>query len=293
MKRLLATLALAILPALGWAQFQGPAAPYLSNNPGNGGGGGGGSLTVTDGTHSVSSTTTLTASPCFVVGGSGGSATLAPTSTVNAQSGASYAILAGDNCKSVLMTNGSATTVTMLDIATAGAGYSFTLVCDAGCTINRASADTINGATSLVLGAKQMTWFLAPATGSDWRAGVVVPSTAVLAYLNVEDQTQTGGTNVTAKNLGTVSSGTTTIDCGARPLQYLTNGGAFTFAAPANDGNCIVLTTNNGSAGTITFSGFSVPANTGDALTTTNGQKFSISVWRVNSVAGYRVAAHQ
>ena len=255
--------------------------------------GGGASWDITDGTHTVTSVTTLTVGNGSVVGGSAGSATLNPTNTTNAQSGATYTIQTTDNSASVLMTNASATTVTMLGVGTAGTGFAFTLVCDAGCTVNRAGSDTINGATSLALNAKQMAWFMSPASGTDWRAGIAVPSTAVLAYLNVEDQTQTGGTNVTSKSLGTVSSGTTTIDCGARPLQYLTNGGAFTLAAPANDGNCIVLSTNNGSAGTITFSGFSVPSNTGDALDTTNGHKFSISVWRVNSVAGYRVAAHQ
>lgn len=114
-----------------------------------------------------------------------------------------------------------------------------------------------------------------------------------VASLNTNDQTLAGGANVTSLSLGTVSSGTTTIDCGARPTQFLTDNGAFTLAAPANDGSCIVQVTNGASAGSITFSGFSVGANTGDALTTTNTQKFSIFIWRVNGVAGYRVAAHQ
>ena len=105
--------------------------------------------------------------------------------------------------------------------------------------------------------------------------------------------TMSGGVNVTASNQGTKSSGTFTVDCGAAPLQYITNGGAFTLASPASDGSCIVLSTNNGSAGAITFSGFSQGANSGDALTTTNTNKFSIHIWRVNGTSGYRVAAHQ
>jgi hypothetical protein len=28
-------------------------------------------------------------------------------------------------------------------------------------------------------------------------------------------------------------------------------------------------------------------------MTTTNGNRYSISTWRINGVAGYRVAAHQ
>lgn len=113
------------------------------------------------------------------------------------------------------------------------------------------------------------------------------------ARLTIADQILSGGANVTSLGLGTISTGTTTIDCGARPTQFYTNNGAHTLAAPVNDGSCVVLVTNGASAGAITFSGFSVGANTGDLLTTTNTQKFSISIWRINGTAGYRVAAHQ
>ncbi len=108
--------------------------------------------------------------------------------------------------------------------------------------------------------------------------------------LGVEGQTLTGGAGVTAKSL---STGNVTIDCGARPLQYITNGGAYTITAPAADGSCMLLVTNNGSAGATTFTGFTVGANIGDALTTTDTQKFTISIWRINGVSGYRIAAHQ
>ncbi len=114
-----------------------------------------------------------------------------------------------------------------------------------------------------------------------------------VARLATADQTLSGGANVTATNLGTKSSGTTTIDCGTVPLQYLTDGGAFTLAAPSNDGSCDVLVINNASAGAITFSGFSVGSNTGDTLDTTNAHKFTLSIWRINGTSGYRVAAHQ
>lgn len=118
-------------------------------------------------------------------------------------------------------------------------------------------------------------------------------ATGTVGLLDVADQTLSGGANVTSGNLGTKSSGTLTIDCGAVPLQYVTNGGAFTLAAPANDGSCILLVTNNASAGIITPSGFSVGISTGDVVTTTNTSKFSWSIWRINGTSGYRVAAHQ
>lgn len=113
------------------------------------------------------------------------------------------------------------------------------------------------------------------------------------AQLATTDQTLSGGANLTTFSIGTVSSGTTTIDCGKNPSQYLTNGGAFTLAAPTNDGQCIVQVENGASAGTITFSGFSVGTNTGDPLDTTNGHKFQISIRRVHSVSEYAIQAAQ
>jgi hypothetical protein len=110
------------------------------------------------------------------------------------------------------------------------------------------------------------------------------------AILDVEDQVLSGGARVTSKSLTT---GNITIDPGDRPLQYITNGGAFTITAPANDGSCMLLVTNNASAGAITFTGFTVGSSVGDALTTTNTHKFTISIWRINGTSGYRIAAHQ
>lgn len=130
----------------------------------------------------------------------------------------------------------------------------------------------------------------------NWRVTNYMPAAgpcSTCALLGVADQTITGGANVNSDNLGTVSSGTTTIDCGARPLQYLTDNGAFTLAAPSNDGSCMLLVTNGASAGAITFSGFTVGASTGAALDTTNTHKFTLSIWRINGTAAYSITAHQ
>lgn len=121
-------------------------------------------------------------------------------------------------------------------------------------------------------------------------AGSIAVEGSTVAMLGTEDQILAGGARVTSKSL---STGTITPDPGDRPLQYVTNGGAFTINAPTNDGSLMLLVTNNGSAGAITFTGFTVGSNTGDALTTTNTHKFTISIWRINSVSGYRIAAHQ
>lgn len=114
------------------------------------------------------------------------------------------------------------------------------------------------------------------------------------ALLNAQDQTLSGGANVVAYSIGTVTTGTTTIDCGKGPLQYLTNGGAFTLAAPSNDGSCAIQVTNNASAGAVTLSGFTVNSGfTGGALDTTNTHKFIISILRINGSSIYNIIPQQ
>jgi hypothetical protein len=115
-------------------------------------------------------------------------------------------------------------------------------------------------------------------------------SSQAIACLDLASQIVSGGANVTALSQ---STGNITINCGARPLQFITNNGAYTITAPANDGTCMLLVTNGATAGATTFTGFTVGSNTGDALTTTNGHRFTISIWRINGVSGYRIAAHQ
>jgi hypothetical protein len=173
-----------------------------------------------------------------------------------------------------------------------------------GATVNLSTpVSATNGGTGVNNGSKTVTLGASLTTTGAGAPTLAFPSspftysfpaaTDTVAVLGTADQTQSGGANLTSYSIGTISSGTTTVDCGKNPAQYLTNGGAFTLAAPSNDGTCLVLVTNNGSAGAITFSGFTVGSNTGDALTTTSGNKFTISVWRINGVAGYRVAAMQ
>jgi len=101
------------------------------------------------------------------------------------------------------------------------------------------------------------------------------------------------GATFTAYNGGTVSSGTYTPSVNNSNYQFYTNNGAHTLAAPTSDCAIDILITNGASAGTITSSGYTLPASPGDALTTTNGSKFMVSIRRVNSVATYSVYALQ
>lgn len=117
--------------------------------------------------------------------------------------------------------------------------------------------------------------------------------TDTVAVLGTPDQLMAGGVNLTTFSYGTITSGTTSIDCGKNPAQYLINNGAFTLGSPSLDGTCLLLMSNSASAGAVTFSGFTTGSNTGDALTTTVNNKFTLSIWRINGISSYRVAALQ
>lgn len=101
-----------------------------------------------------------------------------------------------------------------------------------------------------------------------------------------------GGFTVTAFNLGT-GSGTVTPSGLSGNYQYITNNGAFTLAAPAADCAIDILITNGATAGAITFSGYTVGSIRGGTLTTTNAQRFLVSIRRVNAISTYSIYALQ
>ena len=105
--------------------------------------------------------------------------------------------------------------------------------------------------------------------------------------------TTTVGYLFTSFNGGTISTGTFTPAAANGNYQYYTNNGAHTFAAPAADSAMDVLMTNGASAVIPTFTGFTIGASTGDAITATNTSKFIISVRRINAISTYTVKALQ
>jgi hypothetical protein len=105
--------------------------------------------------------------------------------------------------------------------------------------------------------------------------------------------TITVGYTFTPFNAGTISTGTFTPAAANGNYQYYINNGAHTLAAPAADSAMDIMVTNGATAGVITFTGFTVGANTGDALTTTNGNRFVISVRRINAISTYTIKALQ
>ena len=181
--------------------------------------------------------------------------------------------------------------------------------------IARAGSDTINGSTSITINSTYGAYILISDGVSKWTAQAIGASatagvasfntrtgavtlqasdlTALNALLSNTAATLSVGYKFTAYNLGTVSSGTVTPDAANGNNQYLTNNGAFTLAAPAADSNIDLDVLNGASAGSITFSGFTVSAVVGDALTTTNTNRFKISIRRVNGVSTYTIKAYQ
>jgi len=100
------------------------------------------------------------------------------------------------------------------------------------------------------------------------------------------------GYTITPFAKGTVSSGTYTPAASDGNYQYYTNNGAHTLANPTSDCAIDILCTNGASAGAITFTTFTGGTH-GDALTTTNGHQFIISIRRINSVSAYTIKALQ
>jgi hypothetical protein len=89
---------------------------------------------------------------------------------------------------------------------------------------------------------------------------------------DVEGQSITGGATVTPKDLGTITSGTVTVDVGDRPMQSYMNNGAHTLAS-SGTGSTVLRITNGSSAGAITLTAFSTRVY-GDPFDTTNGSVF-------------------
>jgi hypothetical protein len=99
------------------------------------------------------------------------------------------------------------------------------------------------------------------------------------------------GYTATPYNLGNITS--FTLNPALGNYQYGTNNAAATWTAPANDCAIDVLVTNGATAGAITFTGFTVGISTGDTVTLVNGQRFIISIRRINAISTYLVKALQ
>jgi hypothetical protein len=101
----------------------------------------------------------------------------------------------------------------------------------------------------------------------------------------------TKGFSTTVHDAGTKSSGTFTPDQDNGNIQKAVNGGAHTLAPTSDDCAVIIQYTNNGSAGTITTSGFTLVD--GDDISTTNGHDFFFYLTKANGFSLLTVKALQ
>lgn len=257
------------------------------------GGGAGGSLTVAGSSGSVSPVTTLTLAG-FAISGSTPNATASPFTGVTAKT-ASYTFGSGD-LGNILTFSGSGITFG-IPATTTFVANSQIIACNIGSTaVTISSVPSVIGYTPTTIPATQNGIATCLGLTSDGTNAVVTTfnDNAFSVANNLTAQAFTGGFHPTTSAIGTVTTGTTTVDCGNGPFQSLTNGGTFSVAMSANDGSCTVRVTNNGSAGTITLSGFSEGSNTGDALTTTNTSKFDIYLTRIGGASPhYLISALQ
>lgn len=90
---------------------------------------------------------------------------------------------------------------------------------------------------------------------------------------NQENQPLSGGATVTPKDLGTLSTGTLTVDAGDCPWQKVVHGaGGFALDVATNIASCYVTLTNSSASGSITTSAFDDVD--GDAFDNTSGSEF-------------------
>jgi hypothetical protein len=127
-------------------------------------------------------------------------------------------------------------------------------------------------------------------TAGQTRTATPPDSSFKIAALDVADQVITGGARVTASDLGTITTGTVTLDPGDRPHQYYINGGAHTLAPGSNGGAVTLQITNNASAGAVTTSGYTKVVG---AFTTTNGDDFLCTSFVINGFSLLTIQALQ
>lgn len=189
------------------------------NNLVLGAGGSGGSLTVTDGTHSVSSTTSLTFGNGSLVSGSGGSATVNWAATDNTKT-ASYSVIAGDMANALTLAATSGTPALTLPTASStifAPGMTLAIsvpkiTSGVNWTVTNSTGLTMRGLTSTTLLPGTQGTFVAnaDATTLDFFPGAQVATTTTLGSVIPDNSTITisnGVITATAGGTGCTVSG--------------------------------------------------------------------------------------
>lgn len=254
--------------------------------PGGGGTGGtgGGTLTVTDGTHSVTSATTLTFGNGLVVGGSAGSATVGPSLTQNAQTSTSYALASTDAGKTVTFSNASAVAASIVSATTTNftAGYG-TALANIG-TLGSSGNVTLTAGGSSKFGNNLQTLVMSPGQmaeiGSD---GTNYPMTALTLPVMGSD-TLLGNFSGTP-NYPIASSALSSCSAASSALTYNTTTHAF--GCNTISGSGTVTTSGSPASGNLAkFSGGTVVTNGDLSGDITTAGTLAATLATVNSNVG-------
>ncbi len=256
---------------------------------------------VEEGTISADLVYTLATNGTITLGSTGLTFIVAqiPTGTFiyKAVSGATYTTVLLDSQRWLDLTNAATKTLTIppqssvnasmnteIWIYNSGAGLA-TIAAGAGVTI-RSPASVLTLPTGYGCLIKKT------ANPNTWTIAWIYDSNTLKANATAN---LTAGFTGTAFNAGTKSSGTFTPAPASGNLQRAVNGGAHTLAPPSvSPGDSCQITiqyTNNGSAGTITTSGFTIV--TGSSLTTVNGDDFLFFMTVINGFSLLNVVALQ
>ena len=201
------------------------------------------------------------------------SASAASTSASNAASSASSASTSASNASTSASNAASSASSASTSASNAASSASAAAASAASISLPLAVASGGTGASDTSTARSN----LGVAIGSDVQA-----YDADILKADVAD-TLTVGFAATAYSAGTYSSGTFTPDVDLGNFQYVTNGGAHTLGVPSKNCTMVILYKNNGTAGAITTTSYTLVD--GDDLTTTNGDEFFFYITRINDGA--------
>jgi len=189
-------------------------------------------------------------------------------------------------------------TVTQIN---AGDGFSFSAITGTGTIAvdgNLQDLDalgTVSSNSEMIVGTGAGAY--AYESGSTLRSSIGVAIGSDVQAYNADtlfadvDDTLTAGFAATADADGTKTSGTYTPTTAGGNFKTATNGGAHTLAPQSEVSTIIIQYTNDGSAGTITTSGWDKVS--GDSLTTTSGHDFMMYLTVIGTFQHLHVVALQ